>query len=55
MKNTNIIPFDDADDFYEEQGTEIFDELFDKDFDEAGFDPEYEDDSDEEAAERFGY
>lgn len=55
MIGPNNIEFDDLDDFYDEQGTEIFEELFEKDFDEVGFDPEYEDDSDEDAAKMYDY
>lgn len=43
------------DDKYVEQATHIHGEVFDKDFDDAGWDPVEIDDSDEEAAHEFGY
>ena len=40
---------------YVDDAIEIHGEVLDKDFDEAGWDPIGVDDSDEEAAELFGY
>lgn len=40
---------------YEEQAIEIHGEVLDKDFDEVGWEPQVVDDSDEEAANMFGY
>lgn len=42
-------------DKYEDDDIEINEAAFDKDFDEIGWDPEVIDDSDEEAAELYGY
>lgn len=46
MGNDNIIEDDST--------IDIHSEVFDEDFDEAGWDPEVVDDSDEEAAELYG-
>ena len=46
---------EDNDDKYVEQATQIHGEVFDKDFDDVGWDPIEIDDSDEEAAHEFGY
>lgn len=43
------------DDYEDITSTEIFTECFSKDFDEVGWDPIEIDDSDEEAAQRYGY
>lgn len=40
---------------FDVQSIDIHAEVFDKDFDEVGFDPIEEDDSDEECAQIFGY
>lgn len=42
-------------DDFDVQSIDIHAEVFDKDFDEVGFDPIEEDDSDEECAQIFGY
>jgi hypothetical protein len=42
-------------DIYEDNTIDIHAETFDKDFDEVGFDPIEEDDSDSDAADMFGY
>lgn len=46
---------EDNEDKYVEQTTQIHGEVFDKDFDDAGWDPVEVDDSDEEFAHEFGY
>lgn len=46
---------EDNDDKYVEQTTQIHSEVFDKDFDDAGWGPVEVDESDEEAAHEFGY
>ena len=44
-----------SDNIIEDDNTiDIHSEVFDKDFDEVGWDPEFVDDSDEEAAELYG-
>lgn len=40
---------------YEENTIDIHSETFNQDFDEVGWDPKVIDDSDEEAAELYGY
>lgn len=50
-----IIMIDDITGDYVDDAIEIHGEVLDKDFDEAGWDPIGVDDSDEEAAELFGY
>lgn len=40
---------------YDDDSIDIHDSTFDKDFDEVGWEPEVVDDSDEEAAEMFGF
>lgn len=42
-------------DCYSDDSIQIHCEVFDKDFDEVGFDPIEEDDSDNEAAELYGF
>ena len=42
-------------DIYGDDTIDIHAEIFDKDFDEVGFDPIEEDDSDSEAAELYGF
>lgn len=42
-------------DCYSDDSIQIHGEVFDKDFDEVGFDPIEEDDSDSEAAELYGF
>lgn len=42
-------------DCYSDDSIQIHCEVFDKDFDEVGFDPIEEDDSDSEAAELYGF
>ena len=46
---------EDNEDKYVEQTIQIHGEVFDKDFDDAGWDPVEVDDSNEEAAYEFGY
>lgn len=46
---------EDIDFIYGEDSMDIHGETFDTDFDEVGWEPEEVDDSDEEAAELFGY
>lgn len=46
---------EDNDDKYVEQTIQIHSEVFDKDFDDAGWEPVEIDESDEEAAHEFGY
>lgn len=41
--------------YYEEYDVEIHGEVFDKDFDDVGWDPIEVDDGDEEAAIKYGY
>lgn len=50
MENIN-----DLDSIYGEDTIDIHGEVFDKDFDEVGFDPVEEDDSDVDAAELYDY
>lgn len=40
---------------YVDDSMEIYREVFDKDFDDVGWDPVEEDDSDSEAAELYGF
>ena len=40
---------------YVEEGIDIHAEVLDKDFDDVAWDPEVVDDSDDEAAEKYGY
>lgn len=42
-------------DIYDDDTIDIHAETFDKDFDEVGFDPIEEDDSDNESAELYGF
>lgn len=46
---------EDNNSIYVEEGIDIHAEVLDKDFDDVAWDPEVVDDSDEEAAELFGY
>ena len=50
-----FLAMEDNDDKYVEQTTQIHSEVFDKDFDDAGWEPVEIDESDEEAAHEFGY
>ena len=50
MKNDN-----DINSLYGDDTINIHEEVFDKDFDEVGFDPIEEDDSDDDAAELYDY
>lgn len=46
---------EDNNSIYADESIEIHIEVFDKDFDDVAWEPEVVDDSDEEAAELFGY
>ena len=46
---------DEDNDFIEDQGIEIFSDVYDKDFDEVNYEGDIDDDSDHDAAEEFGY
>lgn len=50
-----FLAMEDNDDKYVEQTIQIHGEVFDKDFDDAGWEPVEIDESDEEAAHEFGY
>lgn len=46
---------EEEDDPIEDEGIEIYTDVFDKDFDDVNFDGDLDDDSDIDAANRFGY